>query len=97
MPRPESGADRFQCIRTEKQTSRWPERCSSVFLACHLGCTHVSLAVLTPGYPVFDPHFFSLRCSGKMTMRTANAIHRPCDGTDRLVKPFWNCDFFTGQ
>jgi hypothetical protein len=30
-------------------------------------------------------------------MRTANAIHSLRDRTDRFLKPFWDCDFFTGE
>jgi len=30
-------------------------------------------------------------------MRTSNAVHRLRDGTDRLVKLFWDGHFFAGE
>src|SRR5208283_3139521 len=40
---------------------------------------------------------FSLGRSGKVTMRTSNAVHCLCDGADRRVKSSWDGYFFAGE
>src|SRR5208337_33386 len=63
-------------------------RNSLAFLACRFDSFHANFA-----YRRQANANFSLGRSGKVTMRTSNAVHRLRDGTDRLVKPFWDGHF----